>query len=374
MPLMYIDRIDLYLVAMPLISPWRTAYGEDSVIESLLVKMTSGDLVGWGEASPLPGPTYSPEWAGGAFATAKRWLAPRLVGTRIHSGAELQEKVAVFKGNPFAKSAFDLAWWDLHAQHEGQPLWRLIGGTRETVPVGADFGVCDGIDELLHQIEGAVAAGFPRIKLKFRPGWDEPMVRAVRQRFPDAVIHIDCNSGYRLSDLPQFQALDEFRLAMYEQPLNHDDVLDHAELQKQVQTPVCLDESIYSVEQAKRAIALKACRWINIKPGRVGGLTPAVIIHDLAQKAGIPCWIGGMLESAVGAAHCLALATLPNCTYPADIFPSSRFYRQDLAEPPLELCGRAVARPQPEPGIGVVPNADRLARLTVEHAVVLKSD
>lgn len=371
---MYIDRIDLYLVAMPLISPWRTAYGEDAVIESVLVKMTSGDLVGWGEASPLAGPTYSPEWAAGAFATAQRWFAPRLVGCRIASGAELQQKLAVFKGNPFAKSGFDLAWWDLYAQRQGQPLWRVLGGSRETVPVGADFGVTDTIDELLRQIDGAAQTGFPRVKLKFRPGWDLPMIQAVRQRFPDMVFHIDCNSSYRLADLPLFQALDEFNLAMYEQPLNHDDVLDHAALQKQVRTPVCLDESIYSVDQARRAIAVGACRYINLKPGRVGGLTNALAIHDLARQAGIPCWVGGMLESAVGAAHCLALATLSNCTYPADIFPSSRFYRQDLGEPALELSGPAQVRPDDNPGIGVVPNAERLARLTLDHAVILRHD
>jgi O-succinylbenzoate synthase len=278
--------------------------------------------------------------------------------------------LAVFKGNPFAKSGLDLAWWDLHAQQLGQPLWRVLGGSRDTVAVGADFGVTDTVDELLRQIDAALAAGFPRVKLKFRPGWDLPMVRAVRQRFPDAVIHIDCNSGYRLSDLPLFQALDEFRLAMFEQPLNHDDVLDHAALRQQVTTPICLDESISSVEQARRALAVGACQYINIKPGRVGGLTNALQVHDLARAAGVACWIGGMLESAIGVAHCLALATLPNCIYPADIFPSSRFYHQDLGEPAQELCGPGQVRPLDRPGIGVVPHPDRLARLTLDHAVI----
>jgi O-succinylbenzoate synthase len=365
---MRIDRIDLYHVAMPLISPWRTAYGEDAVVESMLVKLTSGDCWGWGEACPLAAPCYSPEWAAGVFATARKWLAPRLLGQDVTGGRQLQQLLSLFKGNPFAKAGFDLAWWDLHARLQGQPLYRLLGGTRPLVTVGADFGVADSIDELVRDVGTALAAGFPRIKLKFRPGWDLPMLRAVRSAFPTAVFHIDCNSGYRLDDAPLFRELDSFNLAMYEQPLAHDDLLDHAALQKQVTTPVCLDESMTSVEKARKAIALEACRFVNIKPGRVGGLTNAVAIHDLFQAAGIPCWVGGMLESAVGVSHCIALATLPNFTYPADIFPSSRFYREDLSAPAVELSDRAQVRAADVPGCGAEPRPERLRRMTVEQA------
>lgn len=368
---MRIDRIDLYHVAMPLISPWRTAYGEDSVIESVLVKMTSGDLVGWGETSPLAAPTYSPEWAAGAFDTAKSWLAPRLVGQRIASGEQLQQLLALTKGNYFAKAGLDLAWWDLHARKQGQPLYKLLGGQSPEVTVGADFGVMDSIDELVGKVGEALAAGFQRVKLKFRPGWDIPMVRAVRAKYPDAVLHVDCNSGYRLDDAALFRELDDYRLAMFEQPLAHDDLLDHAELQKQVRTPVCLDESITTLDKTRKALALGSCRYVNVKPGRVGGHTVAKGIHDLCQTKGVPCWVGGMLESAVGVAHCIALATLPNFTYPADIFPSSRFYRQDLAEPAVALTGPSKVRALDAPGIGTVPNAERLQRMTVEYAVVL---
>jgi o-succinylbenzoate synthase len=366
----FIDRIDLYRVAMPLISPWRTAYGEDAVIESVLVKMTGGDLVGWGEASPLAAPTYSPEWAAGVFMAARDWLVPRLVGHDVTGGRQLQERLAIVKGNYFAKGGLDLAWWDLHARGQRQPLYRILGGTDPTVTVGADFGVMDKVEDLIDKMGEALQAGFKRVKLKFRPGWDLPMIRAVRREFPSTVVHIDCNSGYRLEDANLFRALDEFKLAMIEQPLGHDDLLDHAALQEQIQTPICLDESITSMDRARQALAIGACRYVNIKPGRVGGLTNALEIHDLCHKQGVPCWVGGMLESAVGVAHCIALGTLPGFTYPADIFPSSRFYRQDLAAPEILLAAPSRVGALDEPGIGTAPDPERLARLTIEHATV----
>jgi O-succinylbenzoate synthase len=365
---MHIDRIDLFRVAMPLLYPWKTAYGEDAVIESVLVKMHSGERAGWGEASPLAAPTYSPEWAGGVFATVRHWLAPRLVGQDIVSAAQLQQLLAPVKGNHFAKAALDLAWWDLHAQALGLPLYQAVGGSNPTVTVGADFGIMDSIDVLLENIAQAMAAGFARVKLKFRPGWDLPMLRAVRAAFPDTTFHIDCNSGYRLEDAPLFRAVDEFKLAMIEQPLSHDDLLDHAQLQKQIRTPICLDESITSPDKARKALAVGACGYVNVKPGRVGGLTNAMAIVQLCRQGGVPCWVGGMLESAVGAAHCIALATLPGFSYPADIFPSRRFYREDLAEPEIVLSGPTQVKAADRPGIGTAPNPGRLERMTIKHA------
>jgi len=368
---MRIDRIDLYHVAMPLIYPWRTAYGEDAAIHAVLCRLTSGSLEGWGETAPFAAPCYSPEWAGGAFAVGRDWLGPALLGADVPSGDDLQKRLAIFKGNPFAKAAFDTAWWSLKSKESNQPLHRLLGATRDSVAVGADFGVMDHVDELLAAIGPAVDAGFPRIKLKFRPGWDLEMLRAVRRQFPTQTFHIDCNSGYRLGDVELFRQVDEFQLAMIEQPLQHDDVIDHAALQAAIRTPVCLDESITTARQVEQAIALKSCRYVNIKPGRVGGLTNALRIHDRCRAAGIPCWVGGMLESAAGAAHCVALAMLDNFTYPADIFPSSRFYVEDLSDPPLVLDRSAAGLPSvtalaqlPEP----VP--ERLASRTVQQATL----
>lgn len=368
---MHIDRVDLFHVRMPLLYPWRTAYGEDAAVESVLCRLASGSVEAWGESSPLAAPCYSPEWAGGVFAVCRDWLAPRIVRQDVATGDDLQQRLSLFKGNPFAKAALDTAWWNLHSRWQNRPLHELLGARRNIVPVGADFGVMDSLDDLLAAIETAVADGFPRIKLKFRPGWDVPMLKAVRTAFPKAVFHIDCNSGYRLSDLPLFQTVDEFRLAMIEQPLRHDDVVDHAELQRQIATPVCLDESVSHPDHAALAIRLKSCRYVNIKPGRVGGLTNAVRIHDLCRQAGIPCWVGGMLESATGASLCVSLAMLENFTYPADIFPTSRFYAEDLSDPPLVLerddeGAPSVRAPNRIPD----PHPARLAKLTVQQATL----
>jgi O-succinylbenzoate synthase len=367
---MRIDRIELFHVAMPLISPWRTAYGEDAVVESILCRMTSGSVEAWGESCPLAAPCYSPEHASGVYETAARWMAPRILGQEITSGEELQQRLAIFKGNPFAKAVLDCTWWSLQAKLTGRPLHELLGATRSVVPVGDDFGVLDTIEELLVKIAGAVASRFPRIKLKYRPGWDLAMLTRVRKEFPDTVFHIDCNSGYTIRDIDMFRAIDDLNLAMVEQPLNHDDLVDHAALQRAIRTPVCLDESIASVRHAEKAIELQSCRYVNIKPGRVGGLTNAIQIHNLCQRAGIPCWVGGMLESAVGAAQCVALAMLDNFTYPADIFPSSRYYVHDLADAPITLTQsegvpavQAMSR-LPE------PDAERLRAMTVRSQVI----
>src|SRR5262245_34624591 len=197
---MMIDRIEVFEVAMPLIYPWRTAYGEDASIHSVLVKMTSGDHFGWGESSPLAAPCYSPEWAHGVFAVLRDWFAPALVGKEIASAADLSRQLALFKGNPFAKAALDTAWWSLDARRRGLPLHRALGGTRDSIEVGADFGIMDSLDDLVRSVGSAVDAGFKRVKLKFRPGWDLPMLEAVRGTFPKLTVHIDCNSGYRIDD------------------------------------------------------------------------------------------------------------------------------------------------------------------------------
>ncbi len=359
---MKIDAIDIFLVNMPLKYPFRTSFGNDSSIESVLVKLTSGDYYGWGEASPWSKPGYSPEFGEGAYYCLKKFLAPMILSKEIESGDKLQDLMSAVKGNYFAKACVDLAWWDLHAKMENKPLWKLIGGKNQEVAVGADFGVMENLDMLLKEIDGAVKSGFKRVKLKYRPGWDLNMVKEVRKNFPDLVFHIDCNAAYTLKDLSMFKELDKYNLAMIEQPLAFNDIGDHAELAKEINTPICLDESIVSVDSVKQAHAVNACKWVNIKPGRVGGITNAIKIHDYCESVNIPCWIGGMLESSVGANHCLALATMGNILYPSDIFPSSRFYYKDLSDPEMELYKPGFARASDRVGCGAEPDMKELIK------------
>ena len=357
---MKIDRIEVYYVALPLVYPWKTAYGEDPDIHSVLVRMVSGEYEGWGETSPLKAPTYSPESAMSVYYTISEFMAPLLVGQEIESAEDLLEKLKWFKGNPFAKAGPETAWWSLKAELEGKPLHELIGGTYRKVDAGADFGVQDSYDMLLEKLQGAFDKGHKRVKLKVKPGWDLEMLKVVRGTFPKETFHIDCNSGYSLSDLDFFKEIDKLGLAMIEQPLFHADVIEHAELQRQIETPICLDESITSVKTFEWALKLKSCRVLNIKTGRAGGLSVAVKLHNMARDAGIPCWVGSMLESGVGAGILVELATLGNFTYPGDLFPSAFFYTQDLTVPELVLNEDCTFSPSTVPGTPYKPIPDRV--------------
>ena len=283
---MRIDKLDVYYVVMPLIYPWRTAYGEDRDIHSVLVKATSGEWEAWSESTPFFAPTYLTESAGSVFYHVSEVFGPYVVGREYETAADLNARLDVFKGNSFAKAAIEIGWWALASRISGTPLHRLLGGRTREVVAGADFGIQDSFDMLLGNIQQAVDAGFPRIKLKVAKGWDLDMLQVVRKAFPDFTFHIDCNSGYTLEDLPFFKAIDGLGLAFIEQPLHFADVLDHAELARQIETPICLDETIVSVRAAEQAIRTKACRYINIKPGRIGGLSNALAVHDLARDAG----------------------------------------------------------------------------------------
>jgi o-succinylbenzoate synthase len=370
---MKIAEVEIYLVAMPLIEPFRTAFGTVETIESVFVHMITDDAEGWGESTPQAGPFYSAEWARGCFTLIRDWLAPIMVGKEVASGQELQRLLAPVKGNFFAKAALDLAWWDAYARALGRPMWRLIGGANPSVDVGEDIGLMDSVDALLGRVDQAQRAGMKRIKIKVMPGWDMEILSRVREAHPAAVIHIDCNGAYSLNDLPRLREFDHFGLAMIEQPLAHDDLVDHARLQRELSTPLCLDECIVSVAKARKAIELGAARWINIKLGRVGGLTNAIDIHSTCVAMSIPCWAGFMIESALGQAQTIALATLPNMRYPADIFPSRRFYHEDLSEPEIEMSGPSAVCATDEIGFGRKPNPRRLAKQTIDTAIIRRT-
>jgi O-succinylbenzoate synthase len=367
-----IDTLEIIHVEMPLIYPWRTAYGVDYEIHSVLVKATSGDQYSWAEATPLEKPSYSPEGAAGVFLNVSEYFAPRVVGLEHDTAESVSEALAVFKGNPFAKAALEIAWWTLETKIQSRPLHELLGGTNREVQAGADFGIQDSFDMLLGNIQQAVDAGFPRVKLKFGRGWDVDMLRAVRSAFPNEKFHIDCNSGFTLDDLPMFKQIDQFNLEFIEQPLANDDIFDHAELARLIETPICLDESVTGPRVVEQALAIDACKYVNIKPGRVGGLTNAVRIHDICRDAGVPVWVGGMLESAVGSAICVELATLPNFLYPGDLFPSSRFYTRDLGQPEVELTSRQTMLPY-EHGLPE-PDPELLEKFTVQKVLVTPGD
>ena len=359
---MRIDRIDVYYVSLPLIYPWRTAYGEDHAVDSVLIRLESEGHEGWGETTPLKAPAYSPESTMSAYHTITEFIAPLLIGKTFDTPDELLAVYKWIKGNPFAKAGPEVAWWVLKANMEGAPLHQLLGGSFRKVDAGADFGVQDSIDMLLEKIQGAVDDGFKRVKLKVRTGWDLEMLQAVRTAFPHQTFHIDCNSGYTLDDLDFFKEVDKLGLAMIEQPLYYYDLLEHAELQRQIETPVCLDESITSVHAFEWALKLKSCQILNLKTGRVGGLSVAVKLHDMARDAGIPCWVGSMLESGIGAGVLVELATLNNFTYPGDLFPSNFFYRQDLTETELVLNDDCTFTPSQSAGTGYQPVLDRVEK------------
>jgi O-succinylbenzoate synthase len=367
---MVIDGIDVYWVKVPLAFVWRTSYADQYHTDTILVRMQSGAHHAWGESCPPYIPAYSAEHTLATYHTVREHLAGRIIGQDIGTAQDLLARIDFVKGNQFARAALEIAWWVLEARRRGVPLHTALGGTGDRVAVGADFGIQDSLDILMQKIQGAIDQGFPRIKLKFRPGWDLKMVDAVRSTFPKFTFHIDCNAAYTIADADLFRALDRYGLAMIEQPLADDgmSLVDHAALQAMLDTPVCLDESALSVAHVRAAIRLGSCKVVNIKMARVGGLTASRDIQALCAQHGIPCWVGGMLESAIGGQICAELATLPNFTYPGDIFPSSYFYGNDIGKPEIVLGGRGEIATSQVPGIPQEPDPELLERWTVAHA------
>ncbi|MGH9944151.1 MAG: o-succinylbenzoate synthase, partial [Pyrinomonadaceae bacterium] len=312
---MKIASIELREIHLPLRHFFETSFGRttERVIVLVRVRDESG-TEGWGECTAGEGPFYSEEWYAGAWAVLKAYLVPMVLGKTVEGPAEVSGLMRQVRGNRMAKAALEIACWDLVARREGVPLWKMLGGTRAEISCGVSIGIQDTPEELLEKIAGELSAGYQRIKIKIKPGWDQDIVERVRARFPDIQLMVDANSAYRLADAPLFRELDRFKLMMAEQPLAYDDVYDHAELQRQIETPVCLDESVRSAEDARKAIALGACRIINVKLGRVGGHAEAQKVEAVCRENNIPIWCGGMLESGIGRAHNIAMSTLAGFT------------------------------------------------------------
>ena len=364
---MKIEKISLYRVCNPIKHPYTTAFGTQTAFDSILVRLDSEGLSGWGEAAPGGGPFFSYQTAPVSFMIARDFIIPRLLHREIASPEELQKLLEPIRGHEFAKAAFDVAFWDLLCRKRNLPLKEGIGGTKEKAEIGYCFGVLADFDELIAGIDRVTRAGYPRVKLKFCPGWECDMLDAVRSVYPDLTIHIDCNSAYTLDDLPMLKSLDKYHLAMIEQPLMHDDLIDHAKLQKQIGTPVCLDESICSLQDARQAIEIGACGYINVKYARVGGITPSLAILRLCGETGTGCWLGGMGESSLGTTVVANLCTLPQVNYPSDISPADKFYVENLGMPVLTTDQPGTYTLRNRPGLDTVPNPGVLAKYQQEE-------
>jgi O-succinylbenzoate synthase len=361
-----ISSIELREIRLPLIHFFETSFGRTTERRIILVRATDADGVeGWGECTAGEGPFYCEEWTESAWATLRDFLAPMVAGHEIKTAASTDELMKRVRGNRMAKAAIETACWDLESKRAGVPLWKHLGGAREEIPCGVSIGIQDSPDLLLEKIEKELNAGYQRIKIKIKPGWDLDVVRRVRERFPEILLTADANSAYTLGDVALFKALDEFDLMMIEQPLAHDDMFDHAELQKQIKTPVCLDESVHSSEDARHAIDIAACRIVNVKLGRVGGHAEAKRVETVCRERAIPVWCGGMLESGIGRAHNIAMATLSGFTLPGDVSASSRYWKEDIIEPPVTVTSRGTITVPNKPGIGFEVNRARVDSLTM---------
>lgn len=363
---MRIDRIDLREIQLSLRERFEISSGGRQDRRILLLTLHGEGTEGWGECVVGEDPGYSYETTETAWHIYTEFLLPNVVGREFDEPAQLADAVPWIRGHRMARGALEMAGWDLDAKLEGVSLANCMGGERSSVSVGVSIGLQPTDGELLNKVGGYIEEGYSRIKIKIKPGRDVEMLRMVRERFPDVQMMADANSAYTLADVERLKQLDELHLMMIEQPLGHDDLLDHARLQEVIETPVCLDESIRSVGDAELGIQLGACQIINIKPGRVGGFSSARAIHDLCVERGIPVWHGGMLESGIGRAHNLALASLPGFTLPGDISSSSRYWSEDVVEPEFVMSEGRINVPV-GPGIGVEPRRDRIGDLTVRE-------
>jgi o-succinylbenzoate synthase len=366
-----IESIELREIRLPLIHFFETSFGRTTERRIVLARVIDSDgAEGWGECTAGEGPFYSYEWTETAWTTLTEFLAPMVIGKKIESAAHAFASMKRLRGHRMAKATLETACWDLEAKRAAVPLWKHLGGVRSELACGVSIGIQDTPEMLLEKIRKEVDAGYQRIKIKIKPGWDLKIIERVRKEFPDIRLMGDANSAYKLADVPLFKQLDQFNLMMLEQPLAHDDIFDHATLQRQIQTPVCLDESIQSPEDAAHAISLGSCKIINVKLGRVGGHSEAKRVEALTCDNKIPIWCGGMLESGIGRAHNIAMSTLANFTLPGDVSASARYWEEDIIDPPVTVSPRGTITPPDSPGIGFAVNLPRIEALTVRKEIV----
>jgi len=365
--LVMLDKVVLYEIRMPFRHFFETSFGRTYDKEAVLVEVAANDLTGWGECVACEGPFYSYEDRNTAWYVLSEYLIPWALEHQTTGPEEFLEQAARIRGHNMAKAALEMALWDLNAKREGVPLWKKLGGCRKRIPCGVSIGIQDNPEQLIDKITRELEDGYRKIKVKIKPGWDLEILERIRSRFPEIPLMADANSAYTVRDIPRLRELDRFRLMMVEQPLYDDDIAEHARLQEVLETPVCLDESIRHVRDARLALDLGACRIINIKPGRVGGLIEARKIHDLCRERGVPVWCGGMLETGIGRAHNISLSTLENFTIPGDVSAGRRYFERDTVRSPVEVEADGTIKVRNAPGIGWEPERGRIDEITVRR-------
>jgi O-succinylbenzoate synthase len=368
---MKIERIELHEIHLPLVAPFETSFGRTYERRIILVKVFSEGLSGWGECTVGENPFYNHEWTDGVWTLVRDFVAPMVMGKEIETPEQTPQLTRAIRGNKMARAAVECAIWDLAARQQNKPLWQLLGGTQAEINCGVSLGLEESDAAMLSKIEKEVAAGYQRIKIKIKPGRDYEMIRVLRRAYPHITMSVDANSAYTLADVELLKSLDEFNLLMIEQPLTYDDIVDHAALQPQLKTAICLDESILGVDDARKALQLGACRIINIKLGRVSGHTEARKIQAYCHERGVPVWCGGMLEAGIGRAHNIAMSTLPGFTLPGDVSASKRYWTEDIITPPVKVTPKGTIIRPTGPGIGYEVNEKRIEALTTRKEIIV---
>ena len=362
---MKIERIELRHVKLILVSPFVTSMGVEYDEEHIIVRVDAEGVTGWGESVAEGTPFYSYETVPTAWHILTDFLMPSVLGKDLQSTDEAIAGYAKVRGHMMAKAGLEAALWDAFAKTKGISLSQMLGGTRKKIDVGVSIGIQDSVAGLIKKVEGYLVEGYKRIKIKIAPGLDMQFVEGLRKEFPDLMLQVDANSAYTLDDIDLFKKMDHYNLSLIEQPLGYEDIYDHSKMQRELKTPICLDESIHSLDDTRAAIELESCRIINIKPGRVGGYTESKLIHDYCAGKNIPVWHGGMLESGIGRAGNVALASLPNFTLPGDISASKRYYKTDIVNPEFVVNQDGTMDVPTKPGIGVEVNMRELDNVTV---------
>ncbi|SRR5581483_4111683 len=370
---MKIEAFTIREIHMPLVHFFETSFGRTTARRILLLTVHCDGVNGWAECVAGENPFYSGEWVETAWPTIREFLAPAVLGRTLNQARECVPLMSHVRGHRMAKAAVENALWDAEAKQKGVPLWKLLGGTRREIACGVSIGIQDSVEQLLDKITTELASGYRRIKVKVKPGWDLNILEPIRAHWTDILLSCDANSAYRLAQLEHLRKFDQFKLLMIEQPLWNDDIYFHARLQKQLQTKICLDESIRNARDTEAAIELGACGIVNIKVGRVGGFTEAKSIHDVCLSRGIPVWCGGMLESGVGRIHNVALSTLENFRLPGDVSASKRYWKEDIIDPEVEVSPQGTISIKDEPGTGYRIREDLIEKLTVRKETLRKN-